>query len=167
MLAMAFPPLCVVTLEQISTALNVPRLAIGVITSEARDLSQRRSKVPRFARDDTIFCSRSSATGLKQLPELRLENLAVVVLGQRLDELVVLGPLEARDIVEAELIELGGRQGLAAACHYEGHDLLAPFGMRAAHHRAFGDGGMEVQHVLDLARIDVGAAGDDHVLGAV
>src|SRR5215216_5669098 len=75
---------------------------------------------------------------LEQLAQFRLENLAVVVLGQRLDELVVLRPLEAGDVVEAELVEFGGLQRLALARHDEGHHLLAPLGVRAADHRAFG-----------------------------
>ena len=48
-----------------------------------------------------------------------------------------------------------------------GHHHLAPFAVRPADdgnlaHRAVGE-----QHLLDLARIDVGTARDDQVLGAV
>src|SRR5687768_14939468 len=39
--------------------------------------------------------------------------------------------------------------------------------MRSAHDRAFADRRMAQQHFLYLARINVGAAGDDHVLRAV
>ena len=49
----------------------------------------------------------------------------------------------------------------------EGDHLLAPFGVRPADDRALGDRGVAQQHFLDLARIDVRAAGDDHVLRAV
>jgi hypothetical protein len=49
----------------------------------------------------------------------------------------------------------------------EGDDLLAPLGARPPDHRHLGDRRVLQQHFLDLARIDVAAAADDHVLGAV
>src|SRR3984893_17791268 len=51
--------------------------------------------------------------------------------------------------------------------HDKGHDLLAPLAMRAPHHRNLDEVGMAQQYLLDLARIDVAAAADDHVLRAV
>jgi hypothetical protein len=52
----------------------------------------------------------------------------------------------------------------AAARHDASDDLLAPFLMPAADDRDFGDRCMRLQHFLDLARIDVGAAADDQIL---
>src|SRR5260370_3261284 len=51
--------------------------------------------------------------------------------------------------------------------HNEGDDLLAPLGVCGADNARLGDARIEQQqHLLDLARIDVGAAADDEVLGA-
>jgi hypothetical protein len=47
------------------------------------------------------------------------------------------------------------------------HDLLAHLLVRRADHRHVGDLGMADQQVLDLLRIDVHAAGDDHEALAV
>ena len=51
--------------------------------------------------------------------------------------------------------------------HDEGDDDLAPFGIGRADHRHLGHAGRRQQHLLDLARIDVGAAADQQVLAAV
>src|SRR5712691_21235 len=95
--------------------------------------------------------------------QLRLQDLAVIVLRQRIDEDVVLRPLETRDARETERIEFVG----ARLAHHVGDDDLAPFGVRPADHRHFADFFVREQNFLDLTRIDVGAAGNDHVLGAV
>ena len=47
---------------------------------------------------------------LEDLAQLGLEDFAVVVLGQRCNEAVALGALEAGDIVEAEAVEVVGRK---------------------------------------------------------
>jgi hypothetical protein len=96
-----------------------------------------------------------------------LRDLAVVVLGQGLDEAISLRALEAGDVVEAQAIERGGRDIGALAPHHEGDDLLAPVGMGPADHRRLQHAGVRQQHLLDLARVDVGPARDDHVLGAI
>src|SRR4029077_1548162 len=103
----------------------------------------------------------------QQLPQLGLQYLAVVVLRQGVDEAVVPRPLETCDVLEAERVELGLADGGAGAGDDEGDDLLARIRVRAADDRPLGDRGMAQHHLLDLARIDVGAAGDDQVLGAI
>src|SRR3954447_22172425 len=67
-----------------------------------------------------------------QLAQFSLQNLSVIVLRQRIDEHVILGPLEARDFTEAQLIEL-------ARLHVADHicdDDLTPFGMGPADDRS-------------------------------
>ena len=65
---------------------------------------------------------------------------------------------------EAERVELLGRQPVADD---ERDDDLAPLGIGLADHRDLAHARMAQQHFLDLARIDVRAAADDEVLGAV
>ena len=83
--------------------------------------------------------------------------------GSELDEHVFLRPLEAGDAVEAERIELAA---FGFSDDVGDHDL-APIRVRPADHRDFAHARMLEQHLLDLAWIDVGAARDDDVLGAV
>src|SRR6202011_3088139 len=103
----------------------------------------------------------------KYSTQLGLEDLAVIVFGQRVDKTVMPRAFEARDGVEAQPIEFFGRDSRGWAGDDKGDDLLAPFGVRAADDRDFDDVRMAQQHFLDLAWIDVAAAADDHVLGAV
>src|ERR1043165_1372953 len=67
-----------------------------------------------------------------ELAQLGLQYLAIIVLRQRVDEHVVLRPLEARDLAEAQLVQLAGRH---VADHIS-DDHLAPFRVRAADHRS-------------------------------
>ena len=77
----------------------------------------------------------------------------------------MLGPLEAGHVVQARGVQLDGRDRLAG--HHKSHHHLAPFGIGPANHRHLADLRMGQQHLFDLARVDVGAAADDQVLGAV
>src|ERR1700738_4719093 len=99
--------------------------------------------------------------------QLGLEDLAVIIFGQRVDKTVMPRALEARDGVETQPIEFFGRDSRSWAGDDKGDDLLAPFGGRAADAGDFDAVRMAQQHFLDLAWIDVAAAADDHVLGAV
>src|ERR1700751_1923348 len=99
--------------------------------------------------------------------QLGLEHLAVIVLRQRVDKTAMPWALEAPDGVESQWVEFFGRDPRCGTDHDEGDDLLAPFGLRAPDERDLDEVGMTQQHFLDLARIDVAAAADDHVLGAV
>src|SRR5436305_6356661 len=98
-----------------------------------------------------------------ELAQFGLQYLAVIVLRECVDEHVILGPLEARDFTEAQLIELAR---LHVADHI-GDDDLTPFGMGPADDRSLAHTSVLEQHFLDLARVDVRAARDDHVLGAI
>src|SRR5205085_1766689 len=137
------------------------------VTAVALPLPQPGPIEPAPTTIATLFFRRSG-TGLLpvfgvQLAQVRLQDLAVVVLRQRVDKHVVLRPLEARNLREAQLVELGGTR---TADHIGDNDL-APFGMRTADHRNLSHGCVLEQHFLDLARINIRAARDDHVLGAV
>src|ERR1700730_9783313 len=95
--------------------------------------------------------------------QFRFQNFSVVILRQRVDEDIILRPLEARDAFETKRVEFLG----VRIAHDVSDDDLAPLGIRAADHRYFADFFVREQDFLDLARIDGGAAGDDHVLGAI
>src|SRR6266508_5309327 len=97
------------------------------------------------------------------LPQLGLEDFSVIVLRQAVDEYVVLRTLEPRDMRQAERVEL---RRARLADHVGDHDL-APFAVGPPDHRGLAHLGVLQQHLLDLARIDIGAARDDQVLGAV
>ena len=74
--------------------------------------------------------------------------------------------LEARDPLAAELLQLlGERVGIVDRSRELHHraDRLAHLGVGNADDRDVGDRGVHHQHVLDLARVDVHAARDDHV----
>src|SRR2546429_30459 len=100
---------------------------------------------------------------LVHLAQLGFQDLAVIVLRQRVDEDVILRPLEAGDVREAERIERLARR----AAHHIGDDALAPLAVGAADHGCLAHVRVLEQHLLDLARIDVGAARDDEILRAV
>src|SRR6266568_1237544 len=101
------------------------------------------------------------------LPQLGLQHLAVIVFRQRVDKAVFARALEAGNVVEAEPVERSPLYRNARLSHDEGDNLLAPVRVRPADDCGFDEVGMAQQHFLDLARIDVAAAGDDHVLRAV
>ena len=103
----------------------------------------------------------------KGFSQFCFQHLAVVVLRQGIGETVLLGALEAGDLRQAQLIEHCRGHLLAVASDDEGDDFLAPVGMRPTHHRTLEDCRMTKQDFLDFARVDVGAATDDHVLRAV
>src|SRR5580692_9576222 len=137
--------------------------------SEARDNST--SATPRSPRSVASAWAEifRGSTGLPVLEfaQFGLQHLAVIVFRQRLDIAVPPGPLEPGDVVEAEPVERGILHGRTRARDDKGDDLLAPFRMRPADHRRLDDIGMAQQNLLDLARIDVAAAADDHVLRPV
>src|SRR5215207_9522295 len=109
----------------------------------------------------------ASAPVRQQPAQLGLQDLAVIVFRQRVDQTVFARALEAGDVVEAQAVELRLRHRRAGLCDDEGDDLLAPIGVRQADHRGLDQFGVAQQHLLDLARVDVATARDDHVLRAV
>ena len=72
-----------------------------------------------------------------------------------------------RDARAQELDDLGGARLRAGLEHHAGLHRLAPLRVGHADHRAVGDRRVLHQRVLDLGRIDVLAARQDHVLDAV
>src|ERR1700730_8500081 len=127
-------------------------------TAVALPLPQPGPIEPAPTTSATLPLSRSAMSPLVllqiELAQLGLEDFAVVVLRQRVDEHVLLRPLEAGDAVEAERVEFAA---LGFADDIGDHDL-APFRVGPADHRDFAHPRMLEQHLLDLARIDVGAA---------
>src|SRR6476646_2687795 len=69
--------------------------------------------------------------GTELVAQLTLDDLAVVVGGQRVHEPVLLGPLEPGDGLQARPIELLDRGRLVLDRHDERHHGLAPLGVRA------------------------------------
>ncbi len=101
-------------------------------------------------------------------PQLALENLAGAGQRQRLlADVDTARALVAGDQGLGELDQFAGRDLRAALGHHHGMHLLAPVLMRDADHGALRHRGMAGDGVLDLDRVDVLAAGNDHVLDPV
>ncbi len=102
-----------------------------------------------------------------QRAQLALEHLADLAAGQlRMDDQVghALGLAHAAVEPLLQVSRLGVATGLG---HHIGNGALAPGVRGHADHRAFAHLGVLQQHGLDVAGVDVEAAGDDHVLLAV
>ena len=93
--------------------------------------------------------------------------LPIGVFGKVVDELDRARALEARELRCAMRDQCLLVHRLPALQRDVGDRHLAPLVVRDAEHRAFRDRRMLVEHVLDFLRIDVLAAGNDHVLRAV
>src|SRR4051795_2632581 len=115
---------------------------IGAILSDARELRRRH-----LAHDELL-------------------HLAGDRHGELVHELPVAGDLEGRDLPPAGGRQLLGADRAALAQLDPGHDLLAV--ARAGHADEVGvaDGRDADQELLDLARVDVLSAADEHVLDA-
>src|SRR3954464_12781826 len=125
-----------------------------------------------FARPSCDSCSgvsvamRSAPHALGDL-DVALEDLARWALGQLVEE-----PQPARVLVgghalldEVAHVVLG--RVLTVLEHHRGADLLPHLLVGHRDHGGLGHGGVLVEDLLDLARVDVVAAADDHVLLAV
>ena len=99
--------------------------------------------------------------------QFRFQDLAIVVLGKRLDEDIFFGPLETRDMVEANLVELGFVDPGPVARDHVGDHLFSPIRMLAADDGHLQHLRVQQKNLLDLPRIDVAATGNNQVLGAV
>ncbi len=128
--------------------------------------SERAGGGRRPCRRDDPPWSRHRRRALRPFAQFRLEDLAVIVLRQAIDEAVFLRPLEARRCREAELLEAAHRAPDPAGAPRK-RPRARPLRIRHTDDGNFRDGVMQRQDLLHLARIDVAAAGDDHVLGAV
>src|SRR5262245_60824803 len=93
----------------------------------------------------------SGALALQELAQLGLQDLAVGVLRQSVDEAVAFRALEAGDVVEAQAVEVGTRYARTLAADHEGDRLFAPVRMRPADHGRLQHAGVGQQHLLDLA----------------
>ena len=110
----------------------------------------------------------SYVSARRRVAQFPLDDLAVVVGRQGVDESVVLGPLEPGDVVEARLVESLDRwRGGAIDGHYESHHRLAPLRVGPADDCDGPHAGVAEHRLFDLAGVDVHAAADDEVLGAV
>src|SRR5664280_884293 len=83
-----------------------------------------------------------------------------------LEEVIRLRSLKASHVCATEVVELAGVHR-DVVDNDAGHHGFAPLGVSAPDHRDLRNGGMSQQHLLHLARVDVGTAGDDDVLGPV
>src|SRR5579872_7486103 len=99
--------------------------------------------------------------------DVPLLDLAGRPLGQRVGDPHVPRVLVRRDLALDVVAQLLGGDGGARLEGHRGGDLLAERLVRHADHGGLGDRGMLVEHLLDLARVDVVAAADDQVLLAV
>src|SRR3954471_13202435 len=84
-----------------------------------------------------------------------------------MDKAVFARPLEARDVIETEAIQRRLFDLGAGLRDDEGYDLLTPVRMRSSDDGSLDQIGMTQQPLFDLARVDVAASRDDHVLRAV
>src|SRR3990172_8256542 len=105
-----------------------------------------------------------SARSDHEAAQLLAQDLADGTLRQRLHEPHLPGALELREVLLAEADQLVRRRRLTGLEHDEGAHLLAHERIRASDDRGLGDLRVRVQHLLDLARVDVQAAPDDQVL---
>src|SRR5208337_2824357 len=92
------------------------------------------------------------------------QDFAERIFGQRVDELDMLGTLEARKPRTAELGELLLGHGLFLAHDDEGLDDLPPLDGGHPDHGAFIDRRMAHEHGLDFRGSNIFAAADDHVV---
>src|SRR5262245_16062264 len=99
--------------------------------------------------------------------ELLAQNLSDWALGQRRYEANLLRALEASQPALAEADDLLRRGLPTVPEHHECEHVLAHQRILHADDGPLRDRGMRVQHLLDLARIDVEASADDQVLLAL
>src|SRR5262249_39435186 len=102
-----------------------------------------------------------------RLAQLALENLAVRVLRQLRKELHRRRLLVRREPQAAVLDDVCLRSLRRRPEDHQGLDGLAPLLVRYTDDSHLLDGWVRADDLLDLARVDVGAAGDDHVFLAV
>src|SRR6516225_4624072 len=107
--------------------------------------------------------SAAPATGRVEFAQLGLEDFPVIVLWKRAYEHVVLRALESCDVVEAQRIKF---VAIDFAYHIS-DDNLTPLRIGPANHRHLADEGVLKQDLVDLARINIGAARNDDVLRPV
>src|SRR4051795_8372263 len=110
-------------------------------------------------------CSRSPRGG--RSPDPPPQDLAGGSLGQGVGQPHVAGVLVRSHPFLGPFAELVGGGGRAGLQHHRGPHLLAELRVRDADADHLRDGGVLVEGLFDLARIDVVATADDHLLLAV
>src|SRR5215207_9388113 len=99
--------------------------------------------------------------------DLAFEDLARRALGQLVDEPDLARILVGGDALLDEALHVLGRRAGSRLQGDRGTDLLAQTVVWDAHDRDLADGGMLVEDLFDLARVDVEPAADDQLLLAV
>ena len=79
----------------------------------------------------------------------------------------ITGTLKAAETLGEEDAEVASVDNGAVPQHHDRGRLFAQCGMRDADHAGVDDGGMFVERILDFDEVDVFAAADQHVLGAI
>src|SRR5262245_19414346 len=119
----------------------------------------------RSTRRNSLTTRALSSRNLRVLAvaEQPAQDLAGSGLGNLRDEDETARALEPGQVgaLPTVTVENVGREPVGGRDH-EGHHALAPARVGLAHHRHFAYGGVPGQHVLDLDRMDVLAAADEH-----
>ena len=106
----------------------------------------------------------------QRVDRLVLEDVLLDFAGDRTRQVVhdhhVLRNLEISDLITAIAFQVVGLERGAVLEHDPGGDGLAVLGIGKPRDGHFGDGGMVMQELFDLGRIDVLAAADDQLLAS-
>src|SRR5436305_8413219 len=121
-----------------------------------------RTTEPPAGRRGRAGCWRSPPAA--SASDLSPHKLAYRVARQLVDKLDSLGHLVGHELTGGEVAQLTGID--RSLGHHHGSHLLAPGVAGPPDHRHLAHGGMRSEHFLDLARMDVVAAGDDELLAA-
>ena len=107
------------------------------------------------------------ASPFHPLSEKAFQYLAIIILRQAVDEHVLLGALEAGNVILAEPVQLraGGRR--IPRADDIGDDDFSPFPVPAADYGYLGYAAVPEEHLFNFSRIDIGAPRDDEIFGAV
>src|SRR5713101_7836263 len=144
-------------ISRIARIRNTQTTALFAISHRAESARLRDSGFGDFGR----------VRGNEILAQCRLVDLAGGVARQGIDEFYHARPLEARQIGFAVRVNLRFGDAVARLHGDDRHANLAPLFAGNADDSGFGDRGDLVEHVLDLGRINVFAAGNVHVLPAI
>src|SRR6202049_3799887 len=122
----------------------------------------RRSATPRRSRRGILIPLR--LRGLQLRLELLFQDLAGRALGERVDELDRARVLVSGDALLDERDDVGFSGRGARLQRHDRLHLLAKAFVGYADYCSFAYGRVGVEHLFNLARVDVEAAADDHLL---
>ena len=144
------------------------RAAPGTPNSASRRFERASERVVGGHRPPTLAIQTAWVRSLQcSSRSTRLRSLPASVRGQLVAQLVAPRPLVPRDARRDERLEVGEVELARHLRLDDAVDALAPLVVRDAEHRDVEDTGVLVDDRLDLGRVDVHAARDDHVLLAV